>query len=389
MPMGNRQSITKKKASMAKVVHVVPYFFPHIGGMEMRAQELAERLAALGWMVEILTSSQSTYPHTEERRNLCVRYLKSFEIFHTPIIFSLPYALCKIPKDSMVLAETAVAYCPEVTALICKLRGIPYIARVPLDSPSWGRARGFLLSMYQRTLLKMVYRGASMTLVLTPDDVEIINQKYGVPRDRFVVIANPTNHTAVARPRASAHKPFKLLFVGRLAAQKNVYLLLRAVRYFVDTYQKPIQLDIVGDGEQASTIENIIHTHRLDSVVTMHGAKRGKELERFFQDGDAFVMTSTHESFPAVLVEAMSKALPIVASNITGVRTIVLDMDNGLLCDLTPESFATAFYKLLEQKELYARLSEGSLRSMNKYSWEKSIGAYSTLLGQISKRQRA
>lgn len=372
---------------MKKVVQVVPYFPPHIGGMEMRSRERAEQLSQRGWTVEVLTSCESSHPHTEEvNENLHVHYLKSIEIFHTPIIFSLPYALCRIPKDSVVLVETAVAYCPEVTALICKLRGISYIARVPLDSPSWNPIKGFILSIYQKTILKLVYRAADMTLVLTPDDIEIIHRKYGVPRDQFVVIPNPTHHTAAPRPKAKLHRPFRLLFVGRLAIQKNVPLLIKAIRYFIDTYSLPIHLDLVGDGDEAKAIKKLINSHNLHEVVTVHGALRGKDLEKVFQNGDAFIMTSTHESFPAVLVEAMAKALPIVASNIPGVRTIVLDEQNGLLCDLTPESFAAAFYRLVSEKRLYAELSEGSLKSLNKYSWDKVLDSYSTLFKTVAER---
>jgi glycosyltransferase involved in cell wall biosynthesis len=102
-------------------------------------------------------------------------------------------------------------------------------------------------------------------------------------------------------------------------------------------------------------------------------------------------MTSTRESFGQVLLEAMTKALPIVASNIHGVRTVVEDGTTGLLVELKEKAFADAFHRLTAEKGLYQKLSCGSLEGAAKYSWDttirKYIGVYSELVeGALSKR---
>jgi glycosyltransferase involved in cell wall biosynthesis len=64
-------------------------------------------------------------------------------------------------------------------------------------------------------------------------------------------------------------------------------------------------------------------------------------------------MTSTHKSFPQVLLEAMAKGLSIVASNIHGVRTVVEHGTTGLLVDLKKTAFAAAFHRVIAENGLY------------------------------------
>lgn len=376
---------------MKRLAQIVSYYSPpHVGGMEMRARERAERLAKAGWFVETLTSSEQTYPHTVTDEHLIVRYLKSREIAHTPIMFALPLAIMRVPRGSAVQVEMAQAFCPEITALICKLRRMPYIARVPLDPFGHSKFRHALLALYQRTALSWTYRNAALVIVLTEDDIALVSKKYHVDARRIRVIPNGTDFTVLSSPRPGFRDPFRLLFAGRVVMQKNVPLLLESLRYFINAYSLPIRLDLVGDGEDMPRIGNMIEQLSLQECVSLKGNVMGKELESLYEEADAFVMTSTRESFPQVLLEAMAKGLPIVASNINGVRTVVEDGAAGLLVELKEKAFADAFHRLIIEKGLYQKLSRGSLEGAAKYSWnttiEKYIGVYSELLdGALSK----
>ena len=377
---------------MKRLAQIVSYYNPpHVGGMEMRARERAERLAKKGWFVETLTSAERTYPHTVTNEHLTVRYLKSREIAHTPIMPALPLAMMKIPRDSAVQVEMAMAYCPEITALICKLRRMPYIARVPGTPPGHSKLRDALLAFYQGTALRWAYKNASLVIVLTEDDVALVTERYHVDARRIRVIANGTDFTPLASPRPGFQDPFRLLFTGRVAMQKNIPLLLESLRHFIDAYSLPIHLDLVGDGEDMPRVEQTIAELSLQEHVNLKGYVTGKELESLYEQADAFVMTSTHESFPQVLLEAMAKGLPIVASNIHGVRTVVEHGTTGLLVDLKKTAFAAAFHRVITEHGLYQSLSRGSLEAAARYDWdmtiEKYTGVYDELLGStLSKR---
>jgi glycosyltransferase involved in cell wall biosynthesis len=369
---------------MRRLVQVLAYYSPpSVGGMEMRARDRADWLASQGWAVETLTSSEQTHPHTVTDGNLIVRYLRSLELAHTPLIFSLPAALLRVPRDSAVHVDTSVAYVPEVTALMCRLRRMPYLVRMALDSAGHSRLRSALLLTYQRAVLGPVYRGAALVVVLTSDDIAFLAEKYRVDPQRIRVIPNASTFTLVPSARSAPHRPFRLLFVGRVARQKNVPLLLRSLRHFIDTYSLPIHLDLAGDGEDMPDVRRLIRELDLTDQVSLPGFVTGEQLEQLYEQSDALVLTSTREAFGQVMLEAMTKALPVIASDIRCVRAIVADGTSGLLADLDAVSFAQAIHRLVTEEGLYAKLSLGALESAQQYSMEATGRAYEQVYAEL------
>lgn len=362
---------------MERLVQVQPHYSPpYVGGMEMRARDRAQLLAREGWAVETLTSSGLTYPHTVTEGNLTVRYLRSADIAHTPIIFALPLALMRIPKDSVVHVDAALAFSPEVTALVCGLRRMPYVLRVALETTGHSKLRDALLKFYQRRILTPVFRRAALVIVLTADDVPMVTERYQVDPAKIRIIPNATNFTPAPAPRSRPHEPFRLLFVGRVDMQKNVPLLLRSLRHFIDTYSLPVHLDLVGDGEDMANVRRLISALSLQPYISPMGFVTGERLEALYETADALVLTSTRESFGQVMLEAMTKGVPVVASNIRCVRTIVADGTTGLLAELDEHSFASSFHRLITEDGLYEKLSRGSLESSKHYSIGATISSY-------------
>jgi glycosyltransferase involved in cell wall biosynthesis len=375
---------------MKRLVQVLPHYSPpYVGGMEMRARDRAERLARDGWLVETITSAGLTYPHTAREGNLTVRYLRSRELAHTPVIFSLPLALLRIRRDSVLHVESALAFSPEVTALVARLRRMPYVLRVALDSAGHTRLRSRLLSWYQSVVLKRVYRYAAAVIVLTADDIDLVTGKYQVDPARVRVIPNATTFALADAPRTRPHEPFRLLFVGRVDAQKNVQLLLRALRRFIDSYRLPVRLELAGDGEELPAVKQLIADLSLTDYVHLSGFVTGADLERLYEQADALVLTSTREAFGTVILEAMTKGLPVVASDIRCVRTIIADGTTGFLAGLDEQSFADAFGRLLTQDGLYAKMSRACLEAARFYSMDAMIADYAALYEQILRTRLA
>jgi glycosyltransferase involved in cell wall biosynthesis len=375
---------------MNRLVQVQPHYSPpYVGGMEMRARERAEALASQGWVVETLTSSAKTYPHAVTSGNLIVRYLRSRDVAHTPIIFSLPAVLMRVPRDSVVHLESALAYSPEVTALVCRLRGIPYVLRVALDTAGHTSLRNALLRSYQRVILKQVYRHAALVIVLTADDVPLVTEKYRVHPSQVRVIPDATNFAPANSARTRPHDPFRLLFVGRVDMQKNVPLLLRSLRYFLDSYSLPAHLDLVGDGEDMPAVRKLVSELSLRDYVSLRGFVTGDKLEELYEASDALVLTSTHETFGQVTLEAMTKGTPVIASNIRCVRQVVPDGTAGLLVDQDERSFAAAMHRLVTEEGLYEKLSLGALENSKHYSMAATVNAYAAAYDEASHRTSA
>jgi glycosyltransferase involved in cell wall biosynthesis len=334
------------------VVHVVPYFPPHVGGMENVAKTIAESLARHG-PVEVLTSTSGAArePRVERSENLVVRRLRTLEFAHLPFMPSLLFHLLRLPRNATVHVHVAQAFVPELVWLASAVRRRAYVAHFHLDVDPSGRL-GPVFVAYKNLVLGGVLRAAARVIAVSPDQPAFLRRTYGLPEDRIVLIPNGVAPQFFAEPRAAAPagRPFRLLFVGRLAPQKNVPLLLRAVA----SVSSPVELVIVGDGEERPMLEQLARSLGLGNV-RMVGALAGDELVRWYRWADALVLTSRKESTGLVILEAMAAGVPVVAAEADGVVDTV--GDDGLLAAPEPAALAAAVERLAADPELWVELA--------------------------------
>jgi glycosyltransferase involved in cell wall biosynthesis len=352
--------------------------------METAVQAIAQTQHESGMRVQVITSDQGKSNTPVKNEGFPVRRLKSSIIVNTPIMPGLPFQLFALNRQSIVHLHIAQAYTPELVWLVTKLRRTKYVAHLHADVIPTGRA-GLLLEPYKKIVLSRVLRGAFKVLVPTDDYRDLVCDKYRIQRDRVAVVDNGTNHRIVEQAKilSGQGKAAKLLFVGRLAVQKNLPLLLRSIAAYRDKYGTDLQLSIVGDGDLRSAIESEIHQLDLGSMVRLVGAHYGDELESIYEESDLLILTSIFESFGLVLVEAMAKALPIVSVYIPAVRNVMLDEVNGLLVKSTPEALADAIHRLLTDSDFYAKVSVNNLAASHRYTWKSVVNKISAVYDSL------
>lgn len=356
-----------------KIIQIVSYYPPHLGGMENVAKEISERLAKKGHDVEVFTSDIGSKKNKlESTKNLKINYLKSFEIANTPVIPSLFFKLLKISKDSIIHLHLAQAFIPEIVYLISKIRKIPYVVYIHIDLNPSGKL-GFLIPAYKKIFLKKVLLSASKVIVPTIDYVRLISKKYNLPKKNICIVPCGIDLNNFHQSPADLHDPIRLLFVGRLQVQKNVPLLIKSFKYLVDNTKFNIELNIVGDGEDKDKIIQLINSLNLSNKIHLLKKLEKKSLYETYRNSDIFILTSKYESFGIVLVEAMASGLPIVASDITAVRNVVINKKTGLLSKLSEKDFAKNINKILSNTELRKILIANGLKDVKKYDWDKII----------------
>jgi glycosyltransferase involved in cell wall biosynthesis len=368
------QKRSRSTADAGLVVHVVSQYPPALGGMETAVHAIAHEQYKTGIPVQVITSDQGTDKSTSQDEGFLVNRLRSFVVANTPIMPGLAFRLFCLARSSTVHLHIAQAYTPELVWIFCRLRGIKYVAHFHADVIPSGRG-GLLLEPYKKIVLSHVMRDAFKVLVPTDDYKDLVADRYGILPERIAVVDNGTNHYLVDQPKSLPEKTetAKLIFVGRLAVQKNLPLLLQAIAAYRDKYGTKIQLSIVGDGDLRPAVESEIQQLKLDSLAHLIGARYGAELESVYEDSDLLVLTSVFESFGLVLVEAMAKALPIVSVYIPAVRNVVRDGVNGLLVESTPEALANAIHRMLTDKEFYGKVSANNLSEARRYTWRAVV----------------
>ena len=144
-----------------------------------------------------------------------------------------------------------------------------------------------------------------------------------------------------------------LLYVGRLAPEKNLNLLFSVYRELLSSYQDKIHLVVTGDGPMYKVLKE-----EGSENITFTGYKKDSELAEIYASSDIFVFPSCTETFGNVVLEAMASGLPVVAMKAGGVKESILPGVNGFLCDPhSEEDFAKAVIQLIDNENL--RISMG------------------------------
>jgi glycosyltransferase involved in cell wall biosynthesis len=373
------------RGSARRIVHVVAAYPPALGGMEYAAQALARNQYKLGLRVSVLTSDHGRNEMPPEQEPFPVARLKSFIFAHTPVIPSLLYELFGVDRESIIHLHVGPAYTPEIVWLYARLRKVRYVVHAHGADVTPSGWAGPLLKPYKKVLLRRVFRDAGTIIVPTDDFRSLVCSRYCIPPERVVVVAHGTDHEIVQHPKALSAKEEdrRLLFVGRLSPQKNLPLLLRTVAMYMKKYDRDIQLTMVGEGDMRPTIEAEILRLGLTAMAALPGAFCGETLESIYKNSDLLLLTSFEESFGLVLIEAMTKALPIVSVNIHSVRNVVANGVNGLLVEPTPEALAEAIHAMLTDREFYAEVSRNNLTKSRKYGWKAAVEEISRIYDKL------
>jgi glycosyltransferase involved in cell wall biosynthesis len=181
-------------------------------------------------------------------------------------------------------------------------------------------------------------------------------------RRQAQVIPNAINlerfrNAALQTPRdAHAERPPVVGSVGRLVPQKGWEVLLRAAALVLA--QRPeVSFIIIGEGELMEKLGALARSLGLAQQVQFAG--RQEHIEQAYAQFDLFVSTALWEGLPSVVLESMACGVPVVATDIPGVRTLVQD---GLTGRLTPPNdpaaTAAAILDLLADPAARARLAQ-------------------------------
>lgn len=151
------------------------------------------------------------------------------------------------------------------------------------------------------------------------------------------------------RHRHAIENNLQLGTVSRLAAQKNIPLLINLARHLLNNKAK-FSLSIVGDGPDKSNLELLSKNLGLENNV--HFLGRLKDVSGFLNRLDIFLLTSNYEGFGLVLLEAIDHGLPIIAANTSAIPEVLGREHPGLFTAGDVVSLEKKVNEFLNQPEL-------------------------------------
>ncbi|MBS1121393.1 MAG: glycosyl transferase group 1 [Deltaproteobacteria bacterium] len=209
-------------------------------------------------------------------------------------------------------------------------------------------------------------------------------EQHDMPADRLHTIPNgirldrykpDPEARAQARVELGLGDAWVVGTVGRLDDYKNQSLLVRAMAPLLSSR---VRLVIVGDGESRAKVESEVAALAEPRWVVMTG--RRMDVPRLVHAFDVFALSSKTEGLPLVVPEAMAAGLPIVATAVGGLPSVVDEGVTGLLVPVEDRALGAALARLESDREAARAMgAKGREVALARYSHDRMVDDYAAL----------
>ncbi len=282
-------------------------------------------------------------------------------------------------------------------AYIASLAGVPSITS--LHNTAFESAKILnpvlrrLRSLYARLSIRMAIRMSKAITGCSQGVLDALERQYdigGIPSHVLYYgidipdAANAMQHSQFRRELGLSEQTQIVVHIGRFAAQKNHAGLVRIAQMVLRT--NPLACFVlIGDGPLHHDIETMVEELGLSKAFRFLGIRHA--VEQILTCCDVFLFPSKWEGFGLVALEANAAGIPVVGSDVPGIREAVEDGKTAFLCPREDESaFARAVCQLLNDPALRRQMGKNGIeRVRSQFSKEKSAGELCRLYDTVLK----
>lgn len=261
-------------------------------------------------------------------------------------------------------------------------RGLPYIVSLRgADVPGYSERFKSLYGVLT-PIIKIIWRNASFVIANSQGLRELALESK--PKNTIGVIPNGVNVEQFKPAEKAAHaEKFEILCVSRITPRKGIRYLIKALEKFIVEHPY-VHLNIIGEGNEKESLENLVRGLGLSHSVTFHGLLPHDQLPHEYAKADVFVLPSLNEGMSNTMLEAIASGLPIIATQTGGSYELVKDGVNGLIVRMQDsDDLAQKLAILVEQEQLRLNMGRLSRELALTMSWESVAGQYLELYREI------
>lgn len=338
---------------------------PLSGGAEMLTHEIAKRWAEWGHVVTQFSSGFKNSSKEEEIDGIKIIRRGRWWNVH---IFAFFYYLSVRKNVDVIIDEVhwfpffSAIYARKKTLLLaCEVAGKLFYKLFP--SPlafAWRMVEKFYIVVYKNIPIIAISMSTKKDLIregLKENNITILPMGLSLPKDLKI-------HPKEKKPT--------IIYLGRLVVQKGIEDALASFS-ITRKYMPDSMLWILGSGK-TSYVEKIKKTAtRLGLIknVIFFGLVSENDKFKLLSKAHILISPSIHEGWGLTVPEAGAVGTVSVVYNSAGLRDLILNGRNGLICKQnTPSDLAKNIVMLLKNKNLYSRLRRNIIMDVKKYNWD-------------------
>ncbi len=360
-----------------------------IGGAHVHVRDLSLALLREGHQVTVLVGQEG--PFTEELRDKGIpcRTLRYLVRPISPIVdvrgvLELRHVLTELTPDLVCAHSSKAGWLGRLAA---RTLGIPSVFTVhgwAFTDGVPGRKR-MIYALAERLAAPLGQR----IITVSDFDRELALRCRMAPPKKLVTVHNGVPGIAPSLRADPVLQPPRLIMVARFEKPKDHTTLLRALARLREIVW---HLDLVGDGPLIGSVREEARRLGIQGRVRFWGARQ--DVAEILSQGQIFVLVSNYEGFPLTILEAMRAGLPVVASDVGGVKEAVVDGETGFLIPRGDEdALRDTLLRLLLDTDLRAKMgTAGRLRYQEHFTFErmleKTVRVYREVLASAKAEKR-
>ena len=161
-----------------------------------------------------------------------------------------------------------------------------------------------------------------------------------------------------------------ILYVGRLAWEKNIHVIVKQLPKYIKNYAPNTKLLLVGDGPLKKELMRIAEANGILDNIIFTGEQPWREINNYYKMGDAFISASLSETQGLTFIEAMAAGLPVIAKKDRSVEKLIIDGHSGCLFE-SDDEIPAVLSKVFDDESLRRKISANAVRIAEDNSAER------------------
>ena len=347
-----------------KILFISDVYFPRVNGVSTSIKTFIEQLVVLGHQVDLIAPDYGIDADNEHH----IKRVSARSIYFDPEDRLMKYgkALKLLPDLKNAGYSVIHIHTPFIAHYLglklSKLLGIPcvetyhtffedYLHHYLPWIPEWAA----------RYLARTVSRkqcNAVDALVVPSQPMLDVLRTYGINTKASIIptglqdssFANADGLSFKQQYGIDNNRPM-LLYVGRVAYEKNIPFLFKMTRVLAERYPN-VLLVVAGEGPAERSLHQLTTTLKIQDNVQFIGyLDRNTALNDCYKSADVFVFSSKSETQGLVLLEAMAQGTPVVAIAELGTASILVEGEGALIAPDNQEVFADKVAQLIENRQ--------------------------------------